>query len=86
MKFVWNEYLLAPMQTVHNDFYLYVCHGFVGQAMLPIHGRNLIITIIARRSKKYAGTRFLKRGTNCDGYTANQVETEQIKHDGNIST
>lgn len=86
MKFVWNEYLLAPMQTVHNDFYLYVCHGFVGQAMLPIHGRNLIITIIARRSKKYAGTRFLKRGTNCDGFTANEVETEQIVHDGNISS
>nr|XP_027194966.1 polyphosphoinositide phosphatase-like [Dermatophagoides pteronyssinus] len=86
MKFVWNEYLLTPMQTVHNDFYLYVCHGFVGQAMLPIDGRNLIITIIARRSKKYAGTRFLKRGANCDGFPANEVETEQIVHDGNISS
>ena len=31
-----------------------------------------------RRSKKYAGTRFLKRGSNFEGDVANEVETEQI--------
>ena len=31
-----------------------------------------------RRSKKYAGTRFLKRGANSEGDVANEVETEQI--------
>lgn len=86
MKFVWNEHLIMPMFHVHNDFFLYICHGFVSQAALPISGRNLVITLIARRSKKYAGTRFLKRGVNCDGYSANEVETEQIVHDGNISS
>lgn len=86
MKFVWNEHLILPMIHVHSDFFLYICHGFVSQAALPITGKNLIITLIARRSKKYAGTRFLKRGANCDGYTANEVETEQIVHDGNISS
>lgn len=37
--------------------------------------------MIARRSKEFAGTRFLKRGANKEGYVANEVETEQIVHD-----
>ena len=86
MKFVWNEHLISAMCNVHNDFFLYICHGFVSQAVMPVSGRNLLITLIARRSKKYAGTRYLKRGANCDGFTANEVETEQIVHDGNISS
>lgn len=86
MTFVWNEYLLMPMHKVNANFFLYICHGFVSQAMLPIDGRTFILTLIARRSKKYAGTRFLKRGVNCEGYSANEVETEQIIHDGNISS
>ena len=32
----------------------------------------------ARRSREYAGTRYLKRGLNNQGYAANDVETEQI--------
>ena len=37
--------------------------------------------MIARRSKDFAGTRFLKRGANDEGQVANEVETEQIVHD-----
>lgn len=87
-KFIWNKFLIQPMVEVdmHNDFFLYLVHGFVSQAMLPISGRNLVITLIARRSTRYAGTRFLKRGANCDGEAANEVETEQIVHDANISS
>lgn len=36
------------------------------------------MTIIARRSRYFAGARFLKRGANDMGYVANDVETEQI--------
>jgi hypothetical protein len=36
------------------------------------------ITVIARRSRFFAGARFLKRGANDLGYVANDVETEQI--------
>lgn len=86
LKYVWNEHLLSPMVNVHNDFFLYICHGFISQAVMPICGRNLLLTLIARRSKMYAGTRYLKRGANCQGYPANEVETEQIVHDGNISS
>jgi hypothetical protein len=42
------------------------------------------VTLIARRSNRYAGTRFLKRGANLEGDVGNEVETEQIVCDGSI--
>ncbi|PHH76447.1 hypothetical protein CDD80_1530 [Ophiocordyceps camponoti-rufipedis] len=51
--------------------------SFCKQA-LSIYGRTAHITVIARRSRLFAGARFLKRGANDLGYVANDVETEQI--------
>jgi hypothetical protein len=48
---------------------------------LDIFGRRVNITIIARRSRFFAGARYLKRGANDKGYVANDVETEQIVSD-----
>lgn len=45
---------------------------------ISVYGRQVYITIIARRSRYFAGARFLKRGANDLGYVANDVETEQI--------
>lgn len=36
------------------------------------------MTLLARRSRHFAGTRFKKRGLSEAGYVANEVETEQI--------
>jgi hypothetical protein len=33
---------------------------------ISVYGKSLYLTLIARRSNKFAGTRFLKRGANCD--------------------
>ena len=60
-------------------------------------GRSVYIILIARRSRFFAGARFLKRGANdlvsilltiivqdslpSKGYVANDVETEQIVSD-----
>lgn len=41
-------------------------------------GRPIYLTIVARRSRFFAGARYLKRGANDAGYVANDVETEQI--------
>lgn len=41
-------------------------------------GRQLTITLVARRSRHFAGTRYRKRGLNDRGNVANEVETEQI--------
>lgn len=76
-KFVWNEYLLESA-NIHPDWLIFVIHGYCGQTVIKEFGKELYLTLIARRSKKYAGTRFLKRGTNQDGDVANEVETEQI--------
>ncbi|KND86666.1 Phosphatidylinositide phosphatase SAC2 [Tolypocladium ophioglossoides CBS 100239] len=40
--------------------------------------KKCLITLISRRSNKRAGLRYLRRGVNEDGFTANMVETEQI--------
>lgn len=64
-KFVWNSFLLKPVESVfHPDWILFVIHGFVGQSNISLYGKSLYLTLVARRSNKFAGTRFLKRGAN----------------------
>ncbi|KAJ9595423.1 hypothetical protein L9F63_013382, partial [Diploptera punctata] len=86
-RFVWNSYLLRNIEMgLHPDWIVYVMHGFVGQSNMSIFGRSVYVTLIARRSNKYAGTRFLKRGANFEGDVANEVETEQMVHDSGVSS
>ncbi|KFY17567.1 hypothetical protein V492_00548 [Pseudogymnoascus sp. VKM F-4246] len=83
--FVWNNYLLRPATVAMKNTYdwcLPIIHGYMDQAALSIYGRTVYITIIARRSRFFAGARFLKRGANDLGYVANDVETEQIVAEG----
>ncbi|KAH8819027.1 SacI homology domain-containing protein [Xylogone sp. PMI_703] len=81
--FVWNSYLLEPAAVLQDkyDWCLPIIHGYIDQAALSVYGRTVHITIIARRSRFFAGARFLKRGANDLGYVANDVETEQIVSD-----
>jgi len=48
-----------------------------GEASLA-SGKDFLLTLISRRSTKRAGLRYLRRGTDDEGCTANTVETEQI--------
>jgi hypothetical protein len=41
-------------------------------------GKCLDVIMIARRSRHYAGTRYLKRGINVHGKAANDCEVEQV--------
>ncbi|KAI9802115.1 MAG: hypothetical protein M1833_002036 [Piccolia ochrophora] len=43
--------------------------------------RDLVLTLISRRSVERAGLRYLRRGVDEKGYTANSVETEQLLSD-----
>jgi hypothetical protein len=79
--FIWNSHLLQPAEEyLHEpfDWCRPIIHGYIDQAAVSIYGRTAHITIIARRSRYFAGARFLKRGANDLGYVANDVETEQI--------
>lgn len=44
----------------------------------PSNGKDFLITLISRRSTHRAGLRYLRRGIDDEGSTANTVETEQI--------
>uniref|UniRef100_A0A8P4K216 SAC domain-containing protein n=1 Tax=Dicentrarchus labrax TaxID=13489 RepID=A0A8P4K216_DICLA len=70
-------------QSKQDCFDIFEDEGLPTQELL-IYGRPVHITLIARRSSKFAGTRFLKRGANCEGDVANEVETEQIVHDASV--
>ncbi|KAF2968162.1 hypothetical protein GQX73_g5466 [Xylaria multiplex] len=79
--FVWNTHLLRPTSSSLShpfDWCRPIIHGYIDQAAISVYGRTAHITIIARRSRYFAGARFLKRGANDLGYVANDVETEQI--------
>ncbi|SNX83694.1 related to FIG4 - polyphosphoinositide phosphatase family member [Melanopsichium pennsylvanicum] len=87
-KFIWNHHLLLPAfaasehlqphQDPRNEWVLPLVYGFVDQAKLSVLNRTVYTTLIARRSRHFAGARFLKRGIDERGHVANDVETEQI--------
>ncbi|KAK4483714.1 hypothetical protein RD792_010916 [Penstemon davidsonii] len=78
--FVWNEFLTRGIRNIlqNNIWIVALVYGFFKQATVSISGRDINLTLIARRSRHYAGTRYLKRGVNDKGRVANDVETEQI--------
>ncbi|XP_023513842.1 phosphoinositide phosphatase SAC2-like isoform X1 [Cucurbita pepo subsp. pepo] len=78
--FVWNEYLTRGIrkQLKNNIWTVALVYGFFKQIKLSVSGRDFDLTLIARRSRHYAGTRFLRRGVNENGKVANDVETEQV--------
>ncbi|XP_021749994.1 phosphoinositide phosphatase SAC3-like [Chenopodium quinoa] len=78
--FVWNEFLTRGIRShLQNTLWtVALVYGFFKQGTLSIAGSDFKLTLIARRSRHYAGTRYLKRGVNEKGRVANDVETEQI--------
>ncbi|KAJ8756175.1 hypothetical protein K2173_024722 [Erythroxylum novogranatense] len=78
--FVWNEFLTRGIRNnlKNTRWTVALVYGFFKQVNLSLSGRDFKLTLIARRSRHYAGTRYLKRGVNEKGRVANDVETEQI--------
>lgn len=89
-KYMWNYQLLLPgfdscrevcadgAAILQRHWVLPLVYGFVDQAKLSILGRTIYVSLIARRSRHFAGARFYKRGIDAAGHVANDVETEQI--------
>ncbi|KAL2932991.1 Phosphoinositide phosphatase SAC2 [Bienertia sinuspersici] len=78
--FVWNAFLTREIrsQLGNTSWTVALIHGFFKQVKYTRSGRTVHLTLLARRSRHYAGTRYLKRGVNEKGRAANDVETEQI--------
>lgn len=66
MDFVCGSWLLQADK--------YVLH----KADVNFKGTVFNIIVIARRCRHHAGTRYIKRGIDGDGFVANYVEVEQI--------
>eukprot|EP01129_Flabellula_baltica_P012208 TRINITY_DN5477_c0_g1_i2.p1 TRINITY_DN5477_c0_g1~~TRINITY_DN5477_c0_g1_i2.p1 ORF type:complete len:456 (+),score=60.55 TRINITY_DN5477_c0_g1_i2:3-1370(+) len=82
--FVWNYYHMKPFieQYDHDrsirEWMVPIICGYFEQRKMDVYGSSVQLTLISRRSRFYAGTRYLKRGVNNQGQVANDVETEQI--------
>ncbi|WOK97567.1 phosphoinositide phosphatase SAC3-like [Canna indica] len=78
--FVWNEFLTRGIRNLlkNTTWTVPLVYGFFKQAKLSLAGENFWLTLIARRSRHFAGTRYLTRGINEKGEVANDVEIEQI--------
>ncbi|KQK02059.1 phosphoinositide phosphatase SAC2 [Brachypodium distachyon] len=81
--FVWNEFLTRQIRNCLRStlWTVALVYGFFKQEKFAISGKDIMFTLIARRSRHYAGTRYLKRGVNAKGRVANDVETEQIVYE-----
>ncbi|GAA6032708.1 hypothetical protein JCM8097_000752 [Rhodosporidiobolus ruineniae] len=80
-KFAWNWHLLTPLRRalkLDSPWILPLVHGVVEQAKIEVFSRPVFVTLIARRSRHFAGARYLRRGCNEQGWCANDVESEQI--------
>ncbi|KAI3864775.1 hypothetical protein MKX03_034987 [Papaver bracteatum] len=78
--FVWNAFLTRGIRSnLKNTLWtVALAYGFFKQEKLSVSGRDFYLTLISRRSRHYAGTRYHKRGVDEKGRVANDVETEQI--------
>lgn len=84
--YAWNYFLTRELEECTNSLTSYhwimpVIHGAFVQRKLNDYGRILNLALVARRSRHFAGTRYLKRGVSEQGKVANDVEHEQILHD-----
>ena len=52
---------------IHHDWILDIIHGFVDQANSSVYASPILMTLVARRSNRFGGTRFLRRGANYKG-------------------
>lgn len=88
--FSWNHFLTRELEQCTSSltssyWILPIVHGAFVQRKVIDYGRSINLILLARRSRHFAGTRYLKRGVSDQGHVANDVETEQIIHDETFS-
>ena len=63
----------------HASYWLIpLVHGFFQQQLLRCGNADLLVTLLARRSRHFAGPRYIRRGISAVGHVANEVESEQL--------
>lgn len=83
--YMWNSYHSKYFIKQNIFLCLSIINGYFIQSKFLCSGKIIDISLVGRRSNKYAGTRFRKRGLNSYGYSANDVESEIILFEKNNS-
>lgn len=83
--FWWNFPMVDRLPHACKSWAPHAIYGFVGTTIMRFHARALAsgsgeftTTLISRRSRHRAGTRYITRGADALGNVANFVETEQV--------
>jgi hypothetical protein len=71
--YVWNSFMIENFASKLSDSSLWslpLLHGFFEQVHCRVNrsGGEFSLTLLSRRSRYYAGTRYLKRGISESGY------------------
>jgi len=85
-QYAWNWFQTRELEEITGSLSSFhwimpIINGAFIQRKLHDYGKTLNLTLLARRSRHFAGTRYLKRGVSDGGKVANDVEHEQIVHD-----
>ena len=77
-QMMWNYFLVRDFYAClkRKKWIVPVIKGFIDQKTFRDAGNKFSVMVIARRSRHFAGTRFLRRGINHEGHVANWVEIE----------
>lgn len=78
--FLWNHYLIKDFYRIlfKKKWVMPVIFGDISKLNFKSETKSCTFVLISRRSRRYAGTRYMKRGVNEHGNVANFVEVEQI--------
>jgi len=76
--FLWNHFLVKDFYKllVKKKWVMPVIYGDLSTSNFKTDTKNCTFVLISRRSRRYAGTRYMKRGVNEHGNVANFVEVE----------
>ena len=75
---MFNYFLVRDLYKIvrRKKWVMPVVKGHIFQKNFIDGGTKFSIMVIARRNRHFAGTRYLRRGINHEGYAANWVEVE----------
>jgi phosphatidylinositol 3,5-bisphosphate 5-phosphatase len=75
---MWNKFLVEELYEIVNCklWVIPFINGSIIQSNFANYSKRNSLVVISRRSRFYAGTRYLKRGISELGDCANFVETE----------
>eukprot|EP01039_Chlorochromonas_danica_P006469 gene6469-7134_t len=88
-RFFWNEHVIQLLDDPqYRPYITKFVNAYVYSSRLEVLGKEVDFLLLARRSKRNQGPRYMKRGSDCDGEVANFVEIEQIvsRPDGKART